>query len=124
MGEGSGGEGGGNWGERGRELGMGYPLSTPSHLSQNIVNRKGCYLNDLKFFIMVAYTIFQAHVTYCKLPSLLDFRWPTETTEPLSTLSNPAVGETVLTPVKCCCNTGEMPIRLHIFYVHFTLAHM
>ena len=30
-GEGSGGEGGGKWGERGRELGMGYPLSTPSH---------------------------------------------------------------------------------------------
>ena len=29
-GEGSGGEGGGKWGERGRELGMGYPLSTPS----------------------------------------------------------------------------------------------
>ena len=29
-GEGTGGEGGGKWGERGRELGMGYPLSTPS----------------------------------------------------------------------------------------------
>ena len=29
-GEGSGGEGGGKLGERGRELGMGYPLSTPS----------------------------------------------------------------------------------------------
>ena len=29
-GEGSGGEGGGKWGERGREVGMGYPLSTPS----------------------------------------------------------------------------------------------
>ena len=30
-GEGSGGKGGGKWGERGRELGMGYPpLSTPS----------------------------------------------------------------------------------------------
>ena len=29
-GEGSGGEGGGKWEERGRELGMGYPLSTPS----------------------------------------------------------------------------------------------
>ena len=26
------------------------------------------------------------------------------------TLSNPAVGETVLTPVKWCCNTGEVPI--------------
>ena len=30
-GEGSGGERGGKWGERGRELGMGYPLSTPSY---------------------------------------------------------------------------------------------
>ena len=29
-GDGSGGQGGGKWGERGRELGMGYPLSTPS----------------------------------------------------------------------------------------------
>ena len=28
------------------------------------------------------------------------------------TLSNPAVGETVLIPVKWCCNTGEVPIRL------------
>ena len=28
------------------------------------------------------------------------------------TLSNPAVGETVLTPVKCICNTGEVPIRI------------
>ena len=37
------------------------------HLSQNIVNRLGCYLNDLKFFIMVAYTIFQAHATYVTL---------------------------------------------------------
>ena len=27
-----GGEGGGKWGERGRELGMGYPLSTPSYM--------------------------------------------------------------------------------------------
>ena len=30
----------------------------------------------------------------------------------LNTLSNPAVGETVLTPVKWCCNTGEVPIRI------------
>ena len=37
------------------------------HLSQNIVNLNGFYLNDLKFFIMVAYTIFQAHVTYVTL---------------------------------------------------------
>ena len=29
-----------------------------------------------------------------------------------TTLSNPAVGETVLTPVKWCCNTGEVPIRI------------
>ena len=29
-----------------------------------------------------------------------------------NTLSNPAVGETVLTPVKWCCNTGEVPIRI------------
>ena len=28
-GEGSGGEGGGKWGERGRELGMGYPPVLP-----------------------------------------------------------------------------------------------
>ena len=26
------GERGGKWGERGREVGIGYPLSTPSHL--------------------------------------------------------------------------------------------
>ena len=30
-GEGSGGEGGGNWGERGRELGIGYPPVHPLH---------------------------------------------------------------------------------------------
>ena len=29
-GEGSGGRGGGKWGERGREVGIGYPLSIPS----------------------------------------------------------------------------------------------
>ena len=28
------------------------------NMSQNIVNLYGCYLNDLKFFIMVAITIF------------------------------------------------------------------
>ena len=32
--------------------------------------------------------------------------------KPGFTLSNPAVGETVLTPVKWCCNTGEVPIRI------------
>ena len=32
-GEGSGGEGGGKWGERGRELGMGYP---PVHPLRNV----------------------------------------------------------------------------------------
>ena len=32
-GEGSGGEGGGNWGERGRELGMGYPPVHPLKLN-------------------------------------------------------------------------------------------
>ena len=34
------------------------------NLSQNIVYLLGCYLNDLKFFIMVAYPIFQVHVMY------------------------------------------------------------
>ena len=34
------------------------------NLSQNIVNLYGCYFNDLKLFIMVAYTIFQVHVMY------------------------------------------------------------
>ena len=29
-GSGGGGRGGGKWGERGREVGIGYPLSTPS----------------------------------------------------------------------------------------------
>ena len=29
------------------------------HLAQNIVNLLGCYLNDLKFFVMVAYPIFR-----------------------------------------------------------------
>ena len=33
-GEGSGGEGGGKWGERGRELGMGYPPVHP--LKENV----------------------------------------------------------------------------------------
>ena len=40
------------------------------HLAQNIVNLLGCYLNDLKLSIMVAYTIFQAHVTYVTLKTL------------------------------------------------------
>ena len=31
---------------------------------------------------------------------------------PCHTLPNPAVGETVLTPVKWCCNTGEVLIRI------------
>ena len=31
-GEGSGGEGGGKWGERGRELGMGYPPVHPLYI--------------------------------------------------------------------------------------------
>ena len=36
-GEGSGGTGGGKWGERGRELGMGYPpLSTPSYIPRPV----------------------------------------------------------------------------------------
>ena len=34
------------------------------HLSQNIVKIQDCYLNALKFFIMVAHTIFQVHVMY------------------------------------------------------------
>ena len=42
------------------------------HLSQNIVNLLGCYLNDLKFFIMVAYTIFQANVTYVTIKIALN----------------------------------------------------
>ena len=37
-GEGSGGEGGGKWGERGRELGMGYPPVHPLTVSQNTKN--------------------------------------------------------------------------------------
>ena len=44
------------------------------HLSQNIVNLQDCYLNDLKFFIMVAYTIFQAHATYVTLKIALTFK--------------------------------------------------
>ena len=45
------------------------------HPSQNIVNLYGCYLNDLKFFIMVAYTIFQAHVTYVILKIALNIHF-------------------------------------------------
>ena len=42
-GEGSGGEGGGKWGERGRELGMGYPPVHPlivviTDLAQSKIN--------------------------------------------------------------------------------------
>ena len=44
------------------------------HLSQNIVNLQGCYLNDLKFFIMVAYTMFHAHVTYFTLKIALNIQ--------------------------------------------------
>ena len=43
---------------------MVYIDYTVLHLLQNIVNHYSGYLNDLKFFIMVAYTIFQAHVMY------------------------------------------------------------
>ena len=49
-GEGSGGEGGGKWGERGRELGMGYPLVHPLTLSNanvqyvNIQTLAKCFL--------------------------------------------------------------------------------
>ena len=35
--EGSGGEGGGKWGERGRELGMGYPPVHPLGTEQQFV---------------------------------------------------------------------------------------
>ena len=42
------------------------------HMSQNIVNLSGCYSNDLKSFMMVAYTIFQAHVTYVTLKIALN----------------------------------------------------
>ena len=38
------------------------------HLSQNIVNLYGSYINDLKFFIMVTYTIFFRPML-CMLPS-------------------------------------------------------
>ena len=34
----------------------------------------GCYLNDLKFFIMVASTIFQAHVTFVTLKIALNLQ--------------------------------------------------
>ena len=44
------------------------------HLSQSIVNILGCYLNDLKLFIMVAYTIFQAHDTYATLKIALNIQ--------------------------------------------------
>ena len=38
-GEGSGGEGGGKWGERGRELGMGYPPVHPLDNDQILIDR-------------------------------------------------------------------------------------
>ena len=44
------------------------------NLSQNIVNLKGCYLNGLNVFITVAYTIFQAHVTYFTPQIALNFQ--------------------------------------------------
>ena len=40
----------------------------------NIVNWQGCCSNDLKFFIMVAYTFFQAHVTYVTLKIALNIQ--------------------------------------------------
>ena len=43
-GEGSGGEGGGNWGERGRELGMGYPPVHPLLDEQSGLNFTWCKL--------------------------------------------------------------------------------
>ena len=39
-GEGSGGERGGNWGERGRELGMGYPPVHPLSLDMLLSNKR------------------------------------------------------------------------------------
>ena len=46
-GEGSGGEGGGKWGERGRELGMGYPPVHPLHLGQRLNKAIGIGLRPL-----------------------------------------------------------------------------
>ena len=34
----------------------------------------GCYLNDLNFFIMVAYTIFQVHVMYVTFKIALNIK--------------------------------------------------
>ena len=44
------------------------------HLSQNIVNLYGCYLNEFKFFIMVDYTNFQARVTNVTLKIALNIQ--------------------------------------------------
>ena len=51
-GEGSGGEGGGKWGERGRELGMGYPPVHPLNTAI-VIARSPDKSADLKtiFFI-------------------------------------------------------------------------
>ena len=51
-GEGSGGEVGGKWGERGRELGMGYPLSTPSGKENATIFFSKILLKELMFTVM------------------------------------------------------------------------
>ena len=43
-GEGSGVKGGGKWGWRGREVGIGYPLSTPSHFIVHFYKSKSITL--------------------------------------------------------------------------------
>ena len=45
-GEGSRGEGGGNWGERGRELGMGYPPVHPLHYGGSQIKTGTAYLTQ------------------------------------------------------------------------------
>ena len=55
-GEGSGGEGGGNWGERGRELGMGYPLSTPSVSDFAVIGLKHWVLLHIDLSTMFFFT--------------------------------------------------------------------
>ena len=66
-GEGSGVKGGGKWGERGREVGIGYPLSTPSFIKKCTRNYTAAYTILLAIrFSFEIYMHFGEYPTYVR----------------------------------------------------------
>ena len=53
-GEGSGGEGGGKWGERGRELGMGYPPVHPLTINSGCTITETSTLEQFCIFLNIS----------------------------------------------------------------------